>query len=148
MLTHARRAAPHETGGLLVGYWSESGSEVVVVDATAPGPAAREESNSFTPDYDHDLQVIARRYADSNRRHTYLGDWHSHPTSTAYLSPDDLDALRRIGRDERARAAQPLMIVLGGEDRWTLTVYVWLGESGYFLWRTDHVETVPVKFWG
>jgi integrative and conjugative element protein (TIGR02256 family) len=68
------RAGALETGGLLVGYWSGE-ADVVVTDATRPGPLAAHAEDTYVPDADHDELAMARLYAASGRRHAYLGDW-------------------------------------------------------------------------
>jgi integrative and conjugative element protein (TIGR02256 family) len=145
MITGARDRAPCETGGLLVGYWAQSGSEVVITEATLPGPNAIETTDSFTPDYDFDRELIARRFISSDERYTYLGDWHSHPEGEIYLSPDDLQALRVIGETPAAKAGRPLMIVVGGEESSGLGAWIWLGVKGALFWKRNIVEAVPLR---
>lgn len=150
MLKHAARAAPSETGGLLLGYWSETRREAVVLEASGPGPDAAETKNSFTPDYEHDIRIAEQRFRESPRTHRYLGDWHSHPDTGVYLSPDDASTLRTIAYSEEAHIATPLMIVVGrGEERrnddWYVGASVWLGVAGYSTWYSEVIEPVPVR---
>lgn len=113
-----------ETGGVLFGYWSGS-DEVVVTDATGAGPRARHAAAAYEPDTAHDATEIARLYEASGRLHTYLGDWHSHPSGDVHLSRRDRRTLRDIARYDEARAPTPLMAVLGKADD-TLAIGVWV----------------------
>jgi integrative and conjugative element protein (TIGR02256 family) len=110
------RGQPNETGGLILGYWA-SKSEAVVQEITFAGPEAIGGAYSFDPDYEHDAELVAERYANSDGITTYLGDWHSHPnTMNAYLSKKDRAVLKRIAQSPDARAPRPLAMVLAGVD--------------------------------
>lgn len=145
MIELARDMAPRETGGLLVGYWSLSGAEAVITEATPAGPAAIEQTDSFTPDYEFDRELIAKRFSNSDGRHTYLGDWHSHPESKAYLSPHDIQTLRVIGTSPEAQTERPFMLIVGGEGSRSLAAWVWLGQKGWLFRKKDIVEAVELR---
>src|SRR5690606_23819364 len=103
---------PLETGGILIGYWGAA-DEALITAVVGPGPNAVHAEDSFVPDHAyHELQV-AELYDISGRTEVYLGDWHSHPGSSAYLSYRDRKTLRRIAAEPEARAPRPLMAILG-----------------------------------
>src|SRR3989442_1461190 len=79
MVVEARRRAPNETGGVLLGYWADAGRQVVITDAVGPGPQAAHRRTSFEPDHEFQEAEIRRLYRGSGRRLAYLGDWHTHP---------------------------------------------------------------------
>ena len=116
LLVEADRIFPLETGGVMMGYWSESKDEVVICHTSGPGPRAIHTEHSFIPDYDYQESEIARLYEESGRVHTYLGDWHTHPHEAVYLSPKDERALRKVASFSEARAPMPIMAILGGGD--------------------------------
>lgn len=105
--------APLETGGLLIGYLSDDDEHVVVTDMIGPGPNAKHRKWTYRPDYRFHREEISRIYATSGGMHTYLGDWHSHPTSSSYLSLLDKRALRNIARFQDNYINRPIMLVLG-----------------------------------
>lgn len=119
--------APNETGGVLMGYWAEHWTEVVITDVIGPGPNAVHHSDEFVPDCDFQESAVAAAYEQSGRLATYLGDWHTHPGGATTLSRKDRRTLRAIARHRDARAPRPLMALLGGcQPRWRLQV--WRGE--------------------
>jgi integrative and conjugative element protein (TIGR02256 family) len=126
----ADERAPLETGGLLLGYWSsEFGrDEVLVQRITGPGPEAHHERACFYPDAAWQHRELADVYAASGRITTYLGDWHTHPGGRATPSGRDRKTARAIATSSAARAAQPLMLILGGGTEttsWTASMYNW-----------------------
>jgi integrative and conjugative element protein (TIGR02256 family) len=123
MVDEASRALPNETGGILMGYWSSTEDQVVVTTATHPGPHAHHDIAEFIPDDEYQDREIERVYAESGRRHVYLGDWHTHPDGDAALSWKDKKTLRAIASYIPAKAPTPLMAVLAGDGNWRLHIW-------------------------
>jgi integrative and conjugative element protein (TIGR02256 family) len=123
MEAEADRVNPLETGGVLLGYWGRPAVEAVVTHVTGPGPRAIHLREAFEPDDDFQSEEIARIYGASGRLFSYLGDWHTHPGATAYLSPTDRKTLRKIARHGPSRLSVPLMAVLAGGDPWHLRIW-------------------------
>ncbi len=129
MIRLADAAAPKETGGTLLGYWTTAGDDVVVTNITGPGPGAIHENHRFVPDYDYQDREIVAIYAASGRHHAYLGDWHTHPNGGTGLSRQDRCTLRRIAAHAPARAPCPLMAVLGERSEWNLKIWAYLPRN-------------------
>jgi integrative and conjugative element protein (TIGR02256 family) len=123
MIAEADRAFPKETGGVLIGYWAVPLMEVVITDATGPGPKAIHNAYGFLPDAKYQEEEIARIYNDSGRMYTYLGDWHSHPNGGSRLSRRDRRTARAIATHAPARTPVPLMAILAAESPWTLNIW-------------------------
>ncbi len=124
----AQNKAPLETGGILIGYISEDDDHVVVTDMAGPGPQAKHRKWKFRPDYIFHQDELSLIFDESEGTLTYLGDWHSHPATSPYLSFLDKRALRNIARFPDNYIGRPIMLVLGGDDnRNTInwTPYVW-----------------------
>lgn len=121
MCDEASARAPNETGGVLLGV--AAGSTVWIEVVIGPGPNALHRRGYFVPDADYHQQQIATAYERSGRRLAYLGDWHTHPGMSAYLSGTDYKTLRAIGRYIPARQVRPIMAVLGHEHPWELCVW-------------------------
>jgi integrative and conjugative element protein (TIGR02256 family) len=108
----ATAAVPHETGGVLLGYWSETG-DVVVTHVIDAGRKAKRTRTTFEPDYVYQEKEIAKIYERSGRRLSYLGDWHSHPPGGgSTLSATDRRTLKTIAKCHAARAKDPVMILV------------------------------------
>ena len=113
MEAEGRSFLPLETGGVLLG-WRTAGRTHVAV-ATGPGPRAQHRRRSFTPDADWQEHIIATAYEASERRVTYLGDWHTHPGGSPTLSDMDMRTLEVIACHPEARCPDALMLVLAIE---------------------------------
>ncbi len=145
MVGLANNFYPKETGGALMGFYSNK-DVVVVTDLIDSGPDAVHSVNSFTPDYEFQEKQIATLYAESNRLHTYLGDWHSHPNGSASLSYKDQDTLRRIGTFLKARAPLPIMLLLAGKkDSWELKSWQLKAQKIFGLFVKSKIDTVELN---
>jgi len=122
MTAEADDHVPNETGGIVLGYWAADDAVATVL--IGPGPGARHWSTGFAPDDAYQDSCLAIEYEGSGRRIEYLGDWHSHPGSSATLSLKDRATLKRIAADPDARCPRPLMLILGGADGWLLGAWI------------------------
>lgn len=117
IVAEAERVSPLETGGVLLGYWVEEKSDVVVTHMIGPGPKAIHKRFRFAPDHRYQSAEITRIHAEHQCAQSYdigyLGDWHTHPGSCAYLSGYDRATLKRIALTQSARAPQPVMFIFG-----------------------------------
>jgi integrative and conjugative element protein (TIGR02256 family) len=126
LVTEATRRSPLETGGVLLGYQADAGRATVVTAVVGPGLSAQHAKATYVPDHEYQEQEIARVYAASGRRTTYVGDWHSHPGGPLYLSRTDVRTLRMIARHKNARLSSPIMIVAAGvAPEWDIGVWQW-----------------------
>lgn len=116
MIEEARRVEPLESGGVLLGWREAGGSGAVVAGIIGPGPRAVHKRARFSPDSGWQRTEIARAYDASERRLSYLGDWHSHPAGGTTPSLRDEKTARRIGRSRAARVAHPVMIIVAGKE--------------------------------
>jgi integrative and conjugative element protein (TIGR02256 family) len=135
IIAEASRMSPCETGGVLLGYWVKNLEEVVITSVLGPGPSAVHKSHRFIPDSEYHLREIARLYEESACLHTYLGDWHTHPSRAHSLSRLDRVTLRRIAKYAPARLPAPIMAVLAGSPAWTVQVWCRFPPRLQSFWR-------------
>lgn len=125
--TEARKCAPLETGGILLGYRSAD-HEQVITHALGPGPDASHDRIEYVPDYPHDRRSALDWWEKTNGTEYYLGDWHSHPECAPYLSNRDEEVLGMIALDQESQLTCPVMLVVGLQP--VATVAAWrLRES-------------------
>lgn len=145
-LDEASDKFPLETGGTFMGWWAD-GDTAAITAMIGPGPDAYRGPHSFQPDEAWQLDQIARHYAASGRRETYLGDWHSHPGAPAgNLSWIDRRVLRRVITTPSARCPTPLTIIVWGHpDDWKLTAWRAYLRPRPLLWDRLVLKQVSMK---
>lgn len=127
MVTEATVKSPNESGGVLLGYWVTPWTEAVIVRAVGPGPNAVHLPSSFSPDGKYHWAEIETEYMATGGCHTYLGDWHTHPSGGAFLSARDFKTLRKIANDPESQTSHPLMLILhSNETTWEGTAWKWI----------------------
>jgi integrative and conjugative element protein (TIGR02256 family) len=105
----ARKAAPNETGGLLLGWWE--GTAVVVAHAVeVPDPDAT--SSRWTRHENTAQAALDAALSDPSHPWLgYVGDWHSHPAPVDPSTTDEL-SLRHASR----QYPQPLALLVHQPD--------------------------------
>lgn len=134
---------PLETGGVLLGYWN--GEDVVLTQASGPGPRARHRRLRFKPDHEYQERWIAKRYRKSSGIDTYLGDWHTHPkANVAVPSFVDRATAKRVALSQTARAPSPLtMILAGNQTSWSERA--WRAQLVPLLGMFNHCRLEPLE---
>jgi integrative and conjugative element protein (TIGR02256 family) len=143
LVEEANRMAPAETGGVLLGYWTQQTSEPVITHTIGAGPDAIHEPRRFVPDHEYQLTEIARLYRESDRCLDYLGDWHTHPGVAPYLSKSDRATLKRIATEKAARAPRPVMLILAPGPKWEPSAWIG-GLEGTTFW-SRRLVTHPLE---
>ena len=112
-----------ETGGILMGYSPDDSQDVVVTHIVGPGPNAIHSKSRFLPDNEFHKQIVRQIYKASDRKYYYLGDWHTHPRGSCFMSSYDKRTLQRISKYKQARILSPIMCILADYDEWEIGVW-------------------------
>ena len=133
MVVEAKRCFPQETGGVWMGFRGAESEDLVITHVIGPGPSAIHRNDSFQPDAAYQHAEIEQHYHASGRLDSFLGDWHTHPRSSAYLSRKDRKALREIALNPASGQSRPIMGILAGGQPWKLGVWqfrsTWYGST-------------------
>jgi integrative and conjugative element protein (TIGR02256 family) len=141
ILELSRRNATKETGGLLVGHYTEAQDCAVVTEVSGAPADSRNGRNFFvrgTARLQRWLNGLWRR-----KRHFYLGDWHSHPWAAPRASPTDIAQLEEIAHDESRKCPEPVALLIGGAaaDANDAAAYVYPQGAGLIeLLRTENAS--------
>jgi integrative and conjugative element protein (TIGR02256 family) len=128
LIKEAEKFPDKETGGALMGFFAETGG--VVTHVIGPGPGAFHGKTSFQQDNEWVQEMIDHHYMETGRTETYLGDWHTHPGGSGYLSDPDRKVLRIIARKSWPKLPIPLMLILCGGSPWEFKA--WTTRRGFF----------------
>lgn len=128
MRVEGARAAPLETGGVLVGHTAEDG-RVVVTAVVGPGPNARHSRTRFTRDGDYAQAEVDRLHQASEGRDDYVGEWHTHPQAGG-PSLTDRGSMAWISVNPKYRREAPVLIIMERvrRDIWHARAFQW--DSG------------------
>ena len=83
----------NEQGGIVLGQINESENKILVCRATLPNRADKSSRTSFYRSKNGVQQIIQYEFYNSDRKNTYLGEWHTHPAKTAAPSSQDLEMI-------------------------------------------------------
>lgn len=108
---------PHETGGVLLGYYDFNTGAIVVVDAL-PAPA---DSMSALGSFERGIKSLPELVAEASRRTAgivqYIGEWHSHPRGhSATPSSDDMYQLAYLSFGMAQDGLPAVSLIIGEQD--------------------------------
>lgn len=132
MLAACRRSGRKETGGILVGKYTEDNRVAVVVSASSPAPDSRA-GRTWLVRGVFGLRTWLDRLWKSDEGY-YLGEWHYHPFSDPRPSWQDVKQMRRIASDAAYQCAEPVLVIIGGDPNgaWSIHVEVNFRGGGRF----------------
>jgi integrative and conjugative element protein (TIGR02256 family) len=97
-----------EAGGQLFAHFN--GSDVVILEATRPTILDRRSRHSFKPNRFLQRREIRKKHAAGLH---FVGDWHTHPETTATPSNDDLTSMQDCFRRSRHDLTAFILIIVG-----------------------------------
>ena len=110
LITRSIKSIPQETGGVLVGYYTENLRCAVATDASGPPPdsqAGRTWFHRGTRGLDSWLDRLW-----SEKGHYFIGEWHCHMGTVSSPSPTDYFQLREIAFSTEYQCAIPLLLIV------------------------------------
>ena len=115
-------ALPKETGGILVGCYSEDLNWATITNAYGPSRQSTRYRSSFVRfGFDY-LPTLNRLW---NKGRYYIGEWHFHPFSSAAPSSIDVNTMVNLSSDKKLHCPEPVLIVVGGANgTWDISVSV------------------------
>lgn len=107
-----RSSGTVETGGILVGYYTQDESMAIVTEALPPPKDSARSLSWFYRGVAGLRGLLAKRW-NGDRRTYYIGEWHYHPASIVEPSGEDLKQMGGISADSRYQCREPIMIIVG-----------------------------------
>lgn len=112
-----------ETGGIVVGNYSQSHEVALIRDVSGP-PRDSKSGATWVHRGVRGLQAWLHRLWSKN--HYYLGEWHFHPGGRPIPSDTDRRQIKQISESADYQCPEPVLIIVGGSayGSWELAVYV------------------------
>lgn len=114
-----------EAGGVLLGQVDERNHELLVCRASIPSPRDSSTPTTFSRDSSSAQLIIDYEFHNSGGNNTYLGEWHTHPGSTAVPSQIDVSMIEEQFQLNSIPAGMLLMIIATQQE-----IYVGLYDDG------------------
>lgn len=105
------KSSPYETGGILLGRYSDDQKWAEVMVVTGAPAGSRHDLHSFT----RSGKGIVSLLKESWKSHQYyLGEWHYHPNASPQPSGLDLKTMFKLSETERLHCPEPVLLIIGG----------------------------------
>jgi|SRR5690625_2769525 len=111
LLSMSRDAAPNETGGILIGRYSQDLRTVTLTKALEPPSDSVAGPITFQRGVNGLQEILAETWIRDG--HYYVGEWHSHPHANASPSPTDDKQMQRIAKSTNYQCPEPVLVILG-----------------------------------
>lgn len=105
------KAGRSETGGILIGRYSDDLSLAIVCEATPPPSDSRRGRSWFVRGVSGLHDILGEKWR-AKKRSYYIGEWHFHPVDHVEPSGDDFEQMLEIGRAREYECKEPLLLIL------------------------------------
>lgn len=112
LLSLCAEAVPRETGGILVGYYTDSLECAIVTAASGPPVDSRSGKTWFVRGIQGLHAWLHRLW---RRREYYLGEWHLHRSGTSEPSGADIIQMRQNSQSPEYKCPEAVLLILGGD---------------------------------
>jgi hypothetical protein len=102
-----------ETGGILIGRYSDDRSMAFVEQVTGPPPDSRRAFATFFRGVKGLQELLDRLWAKPDKRY-YLGEWHYHLSPILTPSRDDVMQMGRIASSNSYACPEPILVIVTG----------------------------------
>jgi len=109
---YCRDAGSVETGGILIGRYSDDLALAIVSEATPPPMDSKRGRSWFVRGMSGLREMLGKRWRASERTF-YIGEWHFHPANHVEPSGDDFAQMIEISRAREYDCKEPLLLILG-----------------------------------
>lgn len=135
ILTNSVKSGRNETGGILIGRYTDNGRTAVIVEAT-PRPRGSRFGWAWFQRSNAGLnKILDQRWKDGLH---YLGEWHFHPGGSPSPSGPDIVSMQSISSNRQYHCREPILLIIGGRppDEFDISVTVHpTGEDTIILRR-------------
>ncbi len=109
-------AGNSETGGILIGRYSDDLLVALVREATPPPLDSRRGRSWFVRGVSGLRDILGKKWRAKERTY-YIGEWHFHPVEHVEPSGDDFVQMLEISHAKEYDCKEPLLLILGTGQR-------------------------------
>jgi integrative and conjugative element protein (TIGR02256 family) len=130
LLALCAQSKPHETGGILAGFYTTA-HDCAVVTAVSRAPS---DSRHGKTHFFRGVRGLQRwiDYLWRRKHHYYLGEWHFHPGGPPRPSFTDTEQMKKFAASSDYQCPEPILVIIGGTppETWTVGTYVFQMDQG------------------
>lgn len=112
---YCRDAGSVETGGILIGRYSDDLNVAFVLEATQPPTDSKRGRSWFVRGVSGLSELLGKRWR-AKERTFYIGEWHFHPAVHVEPSGEDFSQMIEIRRVEAYDCKEPLLLIFGASS--------------------------------
>lgn len=128
MLVECKKSLPNETGGILIGAYTQGNSIAEISKITGPPPDSKYGRYTFFRGT-HGLKKLLNDYWEKHQQY-YLGEWHFHPFGAPVPSHQDIRQMQQIANSRRYNCPEPILLIIGGNPFENLKINVYVFPRG------------------
>lgn len=126
-----------ETGGILIGYYSDNLSWATITKATAPPLGSICCAFSFIREGKTLLHLLDKLW---KKQQYYIGEWHFHPNASSTPSNADRETMKSLASTKSIHCPEPILLIIGGNCKeWNLHCSVFVNGQEIVLFPAEHV---------
>lgn len=137
MMGFCAEAKGKETGGILVGLYTDKLDWAVVTAASKAPPDSQAGPTWFLRGVSGLQQWLKRLWKSKT---FYIGEWHYHPFAAPDPSGVDISEMAKVSNDGGCQCPEPVLVILGGDCAGDLRIRAFVFPRG-----REHIELVPVR---
>lgn len=111
LVKHIAISKTVETGGILIGRYSEDLSTAEITQVTGPPKDSKSGPTWFSRGIKGLKSLLKKAWCNSEY---YLGEWHFHPMGTTTPSGQDLFQMAEIANNHNYNCPEAIMIIIAG----------------------------------
>lgn len=129
MVEVCRKSPDRETGGILVGRYSDSGTIAQILEALPPSIDSVGTSSTFSRGVHGISKELASRWVKTGSH--YVGEWHYHPLGNGQPSDRDISQMTDFAREESMQSPVPIMVIVfrSGIDQYELRAFLFTQDG-------------------
>jgi len=135
MILECEKATNYETGGILVGKYSDD-LRCAKINSICKAPTdSKRGRTSFMRGVRGLIEALNKKWEESNEY--YLGEWHFHPNFSSIPSKTDKIQMKNLARDRNLKCPEPILLVIGGNSisGWNISFNLFLENDMIELFK-------------
>ncbi len=106
----------NERGGIFLGQVNDSQKKVLICRATIPSDADSGGKTSFRRNHVVAQRMVEYEFYNSDKKNTYLGEWHTHPAKVAHPSSQDISMIKQQFEQNDIQVEFLLMAIIAQQE--------------------------------